>query len=89
MKLIVKSKPNSKLEKIELVKQPELLLRTPADRSSNAMPVYQVWVKEMPIHGQANAAIVKVLAKHFKVPQNAVRLVSGTKSKQKIFEIIK
>lgn len=83
MKIIVKSKPNSKEEKVERVTQAMLDIggRKPE------MPVYKVSVKEMPIHGQANKAIIKALAKHFKVAPSLITLVSGQTSKQKVFEI--
>lgn len=87
MKIIVKSKPNSKLEKVELVKQSELGLIDQRTGRQNSMPIYQVWVKEMPIHGQANIAITKALAKHFKISLSMIKQISGASSKQKIFEI--
>lgn len=85
MKIIVKSKPNAKEEKVELTTQQVLNF---GDRATD-LPVYKVSVKEMPIHGEANKAIAKALAKHFKVAPSLVTLVSGSTSKQKIFEIQK
>lgn len=84
MKIIVKSKPNAKEEKVELISQAELGFDT---RQSN-FPTYKVSIKEMPIHGQANLAITKALAKYFKVAPSLVNLVSGQTSKQKVFEIL-
>ena len=46
-----------------------------------------VEVKEAPINGKANIALVKTLAKYFNIPSSAVRIVSGHASKQKIIEI--
>jgi uncharacterized protein (TIGR00251 family) len=37
-----------------------------------------------PVDGAANRELVRLLAKRFKVPQNAVEIVSGTGSKNKI-----
>jgi uncharacterized protein YggU (UPF0235/DUF167 family) len=48
---------------------------------------YVVAVKERPVEGAANIAIMAVLAKHFKVSLAAVRLISGFSSRQKLFEI--
>jgi hypothetical protein len=46
-----------------------------------------VGIKSKPVHGEANAELVKKLAKHFKVPSVNIRIVSGLKSKNKIVEI--
>ena len=46
-----------------------------------------VYVKAPAIEGRANAAAVKLLAKHFKVVSSKVKLVRGATSKYKIFEI--
>jgi uncharacterized protein len=37
-----------------------------------------------PVEGAANRELVKLLAKTFRVPQNAVSIVSGSNSKNKI-----
>ncbi|MCJ1964801.1 DUF167 domain-containing protein [Candidatus Nanosynbacter sp. TM7-057] len=46
-----------------------------------------VYVKSPAIEGRANAAAIKLLAKHFKVASSKVKLVRGATSKYKIFEI--
>ena len=46
-----------------------------------------VYVKAPAIEGRANAAAIKLLAKHFKVAPSKVKLVRGATSKYKIFEI--
>lgn len=46
--------------------------------------VFAVWVKEPAQKGKANLAVVRVVAKHFKVPQDKVRIVSGLSSRQKV-----
>ena len=48
---------------------------------------FEICVKEPPIKGRANVAIIEALAKHFKVPLSKVRLVSGFSSRQKVLEI--
>jgi uncharacterized protein (TIGR00251 family) len=48
---------------------------------------FVVRVKEPPVEGRANEAIVATLAKHFGVPRKDVRIVSGRTSRQKIIEI--
>jgi hypothetical protein len=43
-----------------------------------------VRVKEKPVKGKANRAVVKLLSKHF---NSRVRIISGAKSKEKWVEI--
>lgn len=47
-----------------------------------------VRVKEPPKEGKANKAVIRLLAKHFKVPQNSIRVISGLGSKNKVIEIL-
>ena len=46
-----------------------------------------IYVHEPPLEGKANAAVIEALAEHFSVKKNAVIVLSGQKSKQKVFEI--
>ena len=46
-----------------------------------------VKVKEPPREGQANQAVIKLLAEYFGVPQSQVRILSGFKNKNKVIEI--
>lgn len=50
---------------------------------------YEVHLKEKPIDGKANEALIKVLAKHFGIRQQDVRIKTGTSSRNKIVEIEK
>ncbi|MDY6985552.1 MAG: DUF167 domain-containing protein [Candidatus Thermoplasmatota archaeon] len=43
-----------------------------------------VRVRDMPVKGKANRAVIKLLSKHF---NSRVRIVSGAKSKEKIVEV--
>lgn len=72
MKIFVKAKPNAKTEKVEKIDDIH----------------FAVSVKEPPVYGRANAAIVKILSEYFNVPQSDVKIVSGNFSKNKIIEII-
>ena len=47
-----------------------------------------VFVKAEAKEGKANEAAVKVLADYFGVARSRVRLVSGARSKTKLFEIL-
>jgi len=44
-------------------------------------------VKERPVEGRANEAIIKLLAGHFRISRSQVKLISGAVSKRKVFEI--
>lgn len=72
MKVSVRIKPNSR-HREEVVKNDDDTLT--------------VYVKAPAIEGRANAAAIKLLAKHFKVAPSKVKLVRGATSKYKIFEI--
>lgn len=74
----VKVKPNSKFEKVE---EPKTKLWE--DRSD----FYIVHVKEPPIEGRANDAVLNLLADHFGVARSKIVLKRGANSKIKYFEI--
>jgi uncharacterized protein len=46
-----------------------------------------VSVREQPIDGKANSAVVHALSEHYSIPKSRIRLVSGTTSKHKYFSI--
>ncbi len=50
--------------------------------------VLVVRVTAAPVDGAANQALVRLLAREFKVPRTGVRLVSGATSRTKIVEVI-
>lgn len=72
MKISIHIKPNSR-HREEVVKNDDGTL--------------MVYIKAPAIEGRANAAAIKLLAKHFKVASSKVKLVRGATSKYKIFEI--
>jgi len=47
-----------------------------------------VKVKEPPKEDKANQAVIKLLAKHFGVPQSQVMILSGFRSRNKVVEVI-
>ena len=71
MKFSVKIQPKSSKEAVEQL----------------ANGSYKIFVHSPPINGKANAAVVEVLAKHFKVAKSSVKIVSGEKSRSKVVEI--
>lgn len=84
MRIIVKVKPSAKKENVERVTQATLDLGI-----AKEMDVYKVSVKEPPVGGKANEAVVKALAEYFEVSKSQVILVRGGTTKNKIFEILK
>jgi len=71
MKILVLAKPKKKNAYIEQVSETE----------------YLVSVKEPPVDGKANQAIIKSLSNYFGVSPSQVTLISGHTSKKKIFEV--
>jgi uncharacterized protein (TIGR00251 family) len=47
-----------------------------------------VYVHEPPLEGKANKAVIESLAAYFNIKKGDVVLLSGEKSKNKLFEII-
>ncbi len=71
MKITIKVIPSAKVEQI----QPAL------DGS------LKVWLRARPKEGEANRALIKLLAKHFDVAKSQIDIVSGLTSRNKIVEI--
>ena len=49
--------------------------------------VLVVWVTKVPEKGKANEAVIKLLAKHFKVAKSEVKIVRGMTGRNKVVEI--
>lgn len=71
MKISVIVHPNAKRERIE----------------KDLLNSLHVWVSEPPLEGKANRATIEVLADYFKTNKSNIKLISGAKSKHKLFEI--
>ncbi len=69
MKITVRAHPRSKKNEIREVAQNS----------------YELWFHVPPIDGKANEKIIEMLAKHFGVAKSKLTLISGAKSKVKIF----
>lgn len=72
MKISVIAHPNSKRPRIE----------------KDLLDTMHVYVNQPPLEGRANKAIIESLAEYFNVKKSQVLLISGEKSKNKLFEII-
>ncbi len=71
MKIIVKTKPGSKDNKIEKIDEAN----------------YIVYVKEPPINGRANVAVIKLLADYFDISPSLIEIISGYMARVKVIEI--
>lgn len=71
MKIYITAKPKSKKEYIKKIDDIH----------------YTVAVKELPLLGKANQAIISALAKYFSIPPYKIHILYGEKSKQKVVEI--
>lgn len=84
MRILVKAKPNSKVNEFTKVEFPQLTLDGIGTKKEE---YYIARVKEPPVDYRSNTAIVKLIAEYFDVPFSEIKLVAGATSKQKIFEI--
>lgn len=73
MKINVIAHPNAKKPRIE----------------KDLLGTIHVYVHEPPLEGKANRAVQEALANYFEVKKSFVILISGERSKNKLFEILK
>ena len=50
-------------------------------------PALRVWVTAAPDDGKANAAVIALLARAWRVPKSAIALVQGATSRQKLIHV--
>jgi len=89
MKIIVKAKTKAKIAEVKRLDQPalDLNIKKEGTRKKEDLVIYKVSVKEAPVAGKANEAIIEALAEYFDVAKSNITLISGQSSKQKVFEI--
>jgi uncharacterized protein (TIGR00251 family) len=75
MLIEVRVKPGSKRDHIS------------TSEESKGRPLLIVELKAQPQDGKANAALIKLLAKHFGVTQAEIRIKRGVASKNKFIEV--
>ena len=73
MLIKVKVSPNSKQEKFIKIAEDN----------------FEVEVKQKPLSGRANKAVMKLLASRLKTPEQKIKLVKGFKLRNKIFKLVK
>ena len=71
MRISVKVKANTSQERIEKIDDTNFL----------------VWIREKPVEGRANEAVIKALAEYFSVAKSDIALIKGQTAKIKIFEV--
>lgn len=52
---------------------------------NNALTVY---LREKPVDGEANTALIKILSKHFGVAKSGVVIKTGSRGRKKLVEIL-
>lgn len=78
MRISVRVKLKSREEKVE---------KTVIQRLTGPEEQYQVYVKELPVDGKANEAVILALAEYFKVPKAQIHIIVGHTSREKIVEV--
>jgi uncharacterized protein (TIGR00251 family) len=48
---------------------------------------WKIKVQTPPEDGRANKAVIQLLAQHFKIPKNRIKIIAGEKSHRKIIEV--
>lgn len=71
MKLFIRTKPNARENRVQKLDPSHLV----------------VFIKAPPQEGRANEALIETLSKYFDVTKDAIRIVSGQRSKLKIIAI--
>ena len=71
MRITVRVKPNSKVEKIEKVSDTEFIVR----------------VQAPPLEGRANKAVIEALHNYFRIPRSRIRIAHGEAGKVKYIDI--
>lgn len=72
MKLFITAKPRAKEGKVEKIDETHFV----------------VAVKEPPVQGRANAAILKTLADYLDIAPSRLKIIAGHASRRKVIEIL-
>lgn len=71
MRITITVKPNARKEQVEKLGKSD----------------YRVSVNAPPVDGKANEAVIRVLARHFKICKSAISILRGQKGRKKLVEI--
>jgi uncharacterized protein len=61
--------------------------RSTARRVEERDGVLHAWVTKAPAGGQANAELLRLMARHLGVPLGSLRIAAGASSRRKLLEI--
>lgn len=48
---------------------------------------YKIWLTKSPVKGEANKALIKILADYFDVSKSVVEIIGGKTARDKVIEI--
>ncbi len=48
---------------------------------------FEIYVKQKPIQGKANASVVSILSKYLQIPKKDIKITKGFKTRNKIFKL--
>ncbi|MEA2113579.1 MAG: DUF167 domain-containing protein [Patescibacteria group bacterium] len=48
---------------------------------------FEIWVKEKPVKGQANRAVISALAGYFNISRENIKLIKGFQQRNKVFNV--
>ena len=65
----------------------KVMPHSPKEEMTKQGDVYIVRIREAPVEGKANEAVIRLVAERFRVPKSDVKIVSGLTSRNKIMEI--
>lgn len=71
MKIFIKAKPNAKEDRIKKIDDTH----------------FEVFVKEPPVQGRANGAIIKALADFLNIAPSRLSIISGHTSRRKVINV--
>ncbi len=71
MKIFIKLKPGAKENRVERINEKSFVIS----------------VKDPPINGKANEAMIRLLANYFGTTKTSVKIISGFTSRQKIVDV--
>jgi len=70
--------------KIAIKVQPRASKEEVVEGADGALKIY---LKQAPVDGKANKALIEILAKHYKTKKHNIKIVTGHASRNKIIEI--
>lgn len=82
-------KPGSKKGPLVIKSSAAASSESEASALTNSAAELTVYLREKPVDGAANTALIKLLAAHFHVAKSCVVIKSGAASRHKLVEILR